>query len=122
MTDGTDKGLIEAHGGTLNPRQVTGERAAELAEKAKDLPSRRLNSRELADLELLANGGFSPLNGFMTEQQYKSVVDEMHLPDGLPWSIPITLSASKEQANRFQGEIALTDEAGDALAIMTIEE
>ncbi len=122
MTDGTDKGLIAPHGGKLNTRQVTGDAAAELAEKAKDLPSRRLNLRELADLEMLANGGFSPLDGFMTENQYKSVVDTMHLPDGLPWSIPITLSVSKEQANRFQGEIALTDEAGDALAIMTIEE
>jgi sulfate adenylyltransferase len=122
MTDSTDDGLIAPHGGRLSPREVSGDEAQALEEKAKDLPSRRLNSRELSDLELLANGGFSPLDGFMTEKQYRSVVDEMHLPGGLPWSIPITLSVTKEQANRFQGEFALTDDAGTPLAIMTVEE
>jgi sulfate adenylyltransferase len=122
MTDGTEHGLIAPHGGTLNQCQVHGDEAAALSEQAQELPKRRLNSRELADLELLANGGFSPLGGFMTSAQYKSVVDTMHLPDGLPWSIPITLSASKEQARRFQGDIALTDDEGTPLAIMTVEE
>ena len=122
MTDGTEHGLIAPHGGALNPRQVHGDEAVALAAQADDLPKRRLNSRELADLELLANGGFSPLDGFMTSAQYKSVVDTMHLPDGLPWSIPITLGVSKEQANRFQGDIALTADDGTPLAIMTVEE
>jgi sulfate adenylyltransferase len=122
MADGIEQGLIAPHGGKLNSRQVFGDEAAALEEKAKELPTRRLNSRELSDLELLANGGFSPLDGFMTEAQYKSVVDTMHLPGGLPWSIPITLSVSKEQANRFQGDITLTDTDGTPLAVMTIEE
>jgi sulfate adenylyltransferase len=122
MADGTEHGLIAPHGGRLNPRQVQGDEAGALAEQAKELPKRRLNSRELSDLELLANGGFSPLDGFMTSAQYKSVVDTMHLPDGLPWSIPVTLSVSKEQAKRFQGDIALTDDEGTPLAIMTVEE
>ncbi len=122
MADVTDDGLIAPHGGTLNPRQVFGDEAQALEEKAQDLPKRRLNSRELADLEMLANGGFSPLDGFMTSDQYQSVVDTMHLPGGLPWSIPITLSVSKEQANRFTGEIALTHDDGTPLAIMTVEE
>jgi sulfate adenylyltransferase len=122
MTDTTDTGLIAPHGGALNPREVTGDEAAALEERARGLPSRRLNSRELSDLELLANGGFSPLAGFMTEAQYKSVVETMHLPDGLPWSIPVTLSVSKEQANRFQGDIALSDNDGTPLAVMTVEE
>jgi sulfate adenylyltransferase len=122
MTDGTEHGLVPPHGGKLNPREVTGGAAAELEEGARDLPSRILNSRELSDLELLANGGFSPLDGFMSEKQYRTVIDGMHLPDGLPWSIPVTLSVSKEQANRFQGEIALTEPDGTPLAIMTVEE
>jgi sulfate adenylyltransferase len=122
MADGTEHGLIAPHGGALNPRQVEGEEAAALAAQCDDLPKRRLNSRELADLEMLANGGFSPLDGFMTSAQYKSVVETMHLPGGLPWSIPITLSVSKEQANRFQGDIALTADDGTPLAIMTVEE
>jgi len=122
MSETTPDGLIAPHGGKLNPREVTGDEARALEERAKDLPSRRLNSRELSDLELLANGGFSPLDGFMTGTQYKSVVETMHLPDGLPWSIPVTLSVSKEQADRFQGDIALTDTDGTPLAIMTVEE
>ena len=120
MPDGTEQGLIAPHGGKLNPREVTGDAAKALAEKAKSLPQRQLNSRELSDLELLANGGFSPIDGFMTPAQYENVVESMHLPDGLPWSIPVTLSASKEQAKAFQGEIALTDASGTPLALMTV--
>jgi sulfate adenylyltransferase len=121
MADTTNQ-LIAPHGGTLNPREVSGDEAASLAAQAVELPTRRLNSRELADLELLANGGFSPLDGFMTQEQYKGVVESMHLPGGIPWTIPVTLSVSKEQANRFQGDIALTDGDGTPLAIMTVEE
>jgi sulfate adenylyltransferase len=123
MTDGTEKGLIAPHGGKLNAREITGDAAKALTDKAKGLPSRALNSRELADLELLANGGFSPLDGFMGKAAYTSSRDGMHLPDGTPWSIPVTLSASKEQANAFgAGEIALTDGDGAALAVMTVQE
>lgn len=120
MTDGTEHGLITPHGGKLNPREVSGGEAAALAEAAASLPRRQLNSRELSDLELLANGGFSPLDGFMTREQYRSVVDTMHLPDGLPWSIPVTLSVSREQANAIKGDITLTDADGTPLAIMTV--
>ncbi|HXK33527.1 MAG TPA: sulfate adenylyltransferase, partial [Dehalococcoidia bacterium] len=120
MTDGTEHGLIAPHGGKLNPREVSGDEAKALAERAASLPQRRLNSRELSDLELLANGGFSPLDGFMTRDQYRSVVDTMHLPDGLPWSIPVTLSVSREQANAMKGDVALTDADGTPLAVMTV--
>jgi sulfate adenylyltransferase len=120
MTDGTDKGLIAPHGGKLNAREVAGNDAAALAERAASLPKRVLNSRELSDLELLANGGFSPLDGFMTSAQYKGSVEEMHLPGGLPWSIPVSLSVSKEQANTFKGDITLADADGTPLAVMTV--
>jgi sulfate adenylyltransferase len=116
------QGLIEPHGGRLNPREVRGDAAKALEDKARSLPQRMLNSRELSDLELLANGGFSPLDGFMTQAAYRSVVDTMHLPDGLPWSIPVTLSISKEQANAYKGEIALTDGDGNPFAVMTVAE
>ena len=122
MADGTEQGLIAPHGGKLNIREVTGDAAKALEERARSLPTLALNSRELADLELLANGGFSPLDGFMTEAQYKGVVDNMHLPDGLPWSIPVTLSVSKDDANRVRGDVALTDGNGTLLAVMTVAE
>ena len=120
MADGTEHGLIAPHGGTLNPREVTGEAARALEEQVRSLPQRQLNSRERSDLELLANGGFSPLDGFMTETQYRASVDGMHLPDGLPWSIPVTLSVSKEQANAIKDELGLTDDDGTPLAVMTV--
>jgi sulfate adenylyltransferase len=122
MGDGVDKGLIAPHGGNLNAREVTGDAAKGLADEAKSLPTRKLNSRELSDLELLANGGFSPIDGFLGEADYKASRDGMHLANGVPWSIPVTLSASKEQANSFKGEIALTDTDGTPLAIMDVRE
>jgi sulfate adenylyltransferase len=122
MADGTEHGLIPPHGGALNPRDVTGDAARELAQRAGSLPRLALNSRELSDLELLANGGFSPLDGFMREAQYVSVVDTMHLPDGLPWSIPVTLSVSSDDANRYRGDVALTDADDTPLAVITVEE
>ncbi|MBI2724420.1 MAG: sulfate adenylyltransferase [Chloroflexi bacterium] len=118
----TEQGLIAPHGGKLNAREVTGDAARALEDRAKGLPKRPLNSRELSDLELLANGGFSPLDGFMTEAQYTSSRDSMHLPDGLPWSIPVTLSVTKEQAGQLRGDIALTDGEGTPLAVMTVAE
>jgi sulfate adenylyltransferase len=122
MSDGVEQGLIEPHGGKLNPREVTGDAARALEERAASLPSLALNSRELSDLELLANGGFSPLDGFMTREQYESSVTTMHLPDGLPWSIPVTLSVARDDANRMRGEIALKDASGTPLAVMTVAE
>jgi sulfate adenylyltransferase len=120
MADGIEQGLIPPHGGKLNPREATGDAARALEERAASLPRHVLNSRELSDLELLANGGFSPLDGFMTHEQYKGVVDAMHLPTGLPWSLPVTLSASKEEADAFKGDIALAEADGTPLAVMTV--
>ena len=120
LDDGVEQGLIAPHGGKLNPREVHGDAARELEQRAASLPKRVLTSRELSDLELLANGGFSPLDGFMTSEQYHAVVDTMHLPTELPWSIPVTLSVSKEQANSFKGDIALTEADGTLLAVMTV--
>jgi len=115
---------IEAHGGKLINREVTGDEAAELAGQARALPTLRLNSRTLSDLELLAIGGFSPLKGFMRSKDYNSVVDDMHLPDGLPWSVPVTLAATEEEAAAFEegSKIALADESGEPLAILKLKE
>ena len=122
MADGVEQGLIAPHGGKLNPREVKGDAARALEDRAQSLAKIVLNSRELSDLELLANGGFSPLDGFMTQAQYKSVVDSMHLPGALPWSIPVTLSVSKDDANTIKSEVALADGDGNLLAVMTVED
>ena len=108
-----------AHGGKLIDLVVTGDEAKALRERAPALPVVTLNSRTLSDLELLAVGGYSPLEGFMTQADYRSVVDDMHLADGLPWSMPITLAVSDDEAAAIKegDDIALADEAGRVLAV-----
>jgi sulfate adenylyltransferase len=114
--------LIAPHGGNLVDRVATGAEAQSLAETAKSLPKLALGIRPLSDLEMIALGAFSPLTGFMTSRDYKGVVKDMHLGGGLPWSLPVTLSAPKDQAKSFEGkQVALTDEAGNALAVMDVE-
>jgi sulfate adenylyltransferase len=118
MTDA----LIPPHGGRLVNREVSGDEAAALAERAREMPALRLSPWALSDLELIAGGGFSPLEGFMTQRQYRSVVGEMHLPDGVPWSLPIALAASREEAASLKESVALADPAGERLAVLELEE
>ncbi|HLF79305.1 MAG TPA: sulfate adenylyltransferase [Dehalococcoidia bacterium] len=116
-------GLISPHGGTLVNRIADGAEAQTLSEKAKSLPSLALSMRPLSDLEMIAVGAFSPNTGFMTRRDYQSVVEDMHLSGGAAWSLPVTVSASKEQAKGLEGkQIALTDEHGNAIAVMDVEE
>lgn len=76
---------------------------SQLIAEAKDLQSLVLTERHLCDLELIMNGGFSPLDGFMTQTEYEGVVEEMRLPgSGLLWSIPITLDVSDQQVETMR--------------------
>ena len=115
---------IAPHGGRLINREAAGDEAAALRDRAGSLPALRLSPRALSDLELIAIGGFSPLEGFMNRSEYQSVVNEMHLPDGLPWSLPVTLGASKEEVSSLKDgqQVALADESGEALAVLDLEE
>ena len=67
-----------------------------LKKQSIDYPSINLTSRQLFDLELILNGGFSPLNGFMTKDEYESVLDNAVLPNGLTWPIPVCLDISEK--------------------------
>jgi sulfate adenylyltransferase len=119
MTDG----LIAPHGGKLVDRIATGAEAQSLADKAKGLPQVRLNMRSASDLEMIAVGAFSPITGFLGKGDYTSVVKDMHLANGAAWSLPITLTASREDAKLYEGkQIALTDEDGTPLAVMDVAE
>lgn len=121
----TEQQLITPHGGALiiNRADET-ESAALLAKFQSGLPQIVVGSRQLADLEMLANGAYSPLTGFMKRADYLSVVNEMHLSNGLPWTIPVTLSVSSEQAAKLQegSEVALVDAQGKLQAVLTVEE
>jgi len=116
--------LIAPHGGTLIVNLATEQERVELADRAASLPQLTVGSRQLADLEMLANGAYSPLSGFMTRADYLAVVKSMHLSNGLPWSIPITLATTSDQADKLRegGQIALVDDKGTLQAVMTLEE
>jgi sulfate adenylyltransferase len=117
-------GLIAPHGGELVLNMASEQEQAELRERARSLPQVEVGSRQLADLEMLANGAYSPLRGFMTRADYLGSVDTMHLSNGLPWSVPITLPVSTEQAESLKEgmQIALVNAHGALQAVMTIEE
>jgi sulfate adenylyltransferase len=114
---------IEPHGGTLVNRIAdAGEREALLAE-AEKLPVIPVNAWTISDLDLIGVGAFSPLTGFMTEEDYEGVVENMRLSSGLVWSIPITLAVGPELAAKLgKGDrAALRGEDGVIYGIIDIE-
>jgi sulfate adenylyltransferase len=90
---------IPAHGGRLINRELAGVERETLLEGAPAMPRIALRPREVSDLEMIANGAFSPLEGFMCEDDYVAVRGNMHLASGLPWTIPVTLSTNEEFAD-----------------------
>jgi sulfate adenylyltransferase len=83
-----------------------------------------VNERELSDLEMLAVGALSPLTGFLGQRDYRSILDSMHLENGLAWTIPVTLSVTNDEAKRVGGADAVTlvDGGGDPIAVLEISE
>ncbi|MCA9853370.1 MAG: sulfate adenylyltransferase, partial [Dehalococcoidia bacterium] len=94
-------GLGQPYGGTLIDLLATGASREDIGREAATLPSIEMDSRHTSDFELLVNGGFSPLDGFMGEADYRSVVDKMTLANGLPWPVPVTLAVSEPEAARL---------------------
>jgi sulfate adenylyltransferase len=117
--------LIAPHGGELVQLQVPAERAAELKAQSKDWPSWDLTGRQLCDLELLMNGGFSPLNGFMNRADYDGVCQDMRLANGTLWPMPITLDVTEDFAKKLTAggsKIALRDPEGVMLAVLHVSD
>ena len=116
---------IAPHGGDLVDLLVPeGRREATRAE-ADHLPKLVVNARELSDLEMLTVGALSPLRGFVGEADYVSVLETMHLTNGLAWSIPVTLSLTDDDVKRIGagGSVALLPwEAGDPIAVVEVAE
>jgi 3'-phosphoadenosine 5'-phosphosulfate synthase len=117
-------GQIAPHGGHLVNRVASLAEASRIGERLFMLPRVGLRARAIWDLDMIGVGAFSPLRGFLGRADYESVVERMRLANGLPWSIPITLSASEEEAARLQlgGEVALADASGDIRAVLHLEE
>ena len=103
---------------------VSYDSADKMKKEAAELPSWDLTQRQICDLELLMNGGFSPLDGFLTQADYTRVVDEMRLSDGSLWPMPITLDVSQNFADTVEPgqDIALRDREGVILAILSISD
>jgi sulfate adenylyltransferase len=96
-----DENNTAPHGGSLVNLLVDDERAAILKDVVINLPDITLNDRQLCDLELLANGAFSPLTGFMTRSDYESVLDRMRLQNDALWPIPICLDVSELHGHAY---------------------
>jgi sulfate adenylyltransferase len=105
--------LIAPHGGELVDR--TGPRP----DGVEQLETVTLTSRELSDLDMLASGALSPLEGFMGRDDYERVVDEMHLAGGLPWALPVCLAV----ADAPKGDrVALADASGTLYGVLDVED
>ncbi|MEJ2603718.1 MAG: bifunctional sulfate adenylyltransferase/adenylylsulfate kinase [Gammaproteobacteria bacterium] len=112
----------EPHGGELTELYLDEAAAAEEKKRARDLPSWDLAPRQLCDIELLLNGGFSPLTGFLEREDYERVVREMRLASGVLWPMPVTLDVSQAFAESVSegDEIALRDPEGVLIATMKV--
>ncbi len=112
----------EPHGGELKNLYLDDEAAAAEKQAARDYPSWDLTDRQICDIELILNGAFSPLEGFLTEGDYDAVVDGMRLESGVLWPIPITLDVSEEFAATIAvgQKVALRDLEGVIIAVIDV--
>jgi sulfate adenylyltransferase len=122
--EGVASHLIAPHGGELVDLMATPERSAELKAASRDWASWDLTPRQFCDLELLLNGGFSPLRGFMNRADHDAVCADMRLADGTLWPIPIVLDVTRELAATLKAgnRLALRDPEGVMLAALHVEE
>lgn len=116
--------LISPHGGKLVNRLVDKAKAKELAEKATSLPTITLSHKQWCDLEMIAIGAFSPLEGFVGKSDFESICRDMRLADGTVWPIPITLAVDDEVKGKLQegGQAALQHADGTLLAVIDVQE
>ncbi|PSP00522.1 MAG: sulfate adenylyltransferase, partial [Cyanobacteria bacterium SW_6_48_11] len=113
---------IAPHGGQLVNCIATEQEKREFLEQADRMPRIQLDGRETSDLVMIAIGGFSPLKGFMEQADYEGVVSEMRLANGVPWSIPVTLSVSEQEAKTLQeGDwVRLDDPQGRFVGVLEL--
>jgi sulfate adenylyltransferase len=115
---------IAPHGGKLINAFVSGDAADTLRERAQGMTKIHLADRRLSDLEMIGCGAFSPLDGFMNRADYDNVVVNKRLSNGLPWTIPITLAVTSDEAQdlSIDSEVALVDKYENILAVLQLEE
>ncbi len=117
--------LIAPHGGELINLILGREQAADAKAESRDFPSWDLTPRQICDAELLLNGGFSPLTGFMNKADYEGVCGDMKLASGVLWPMPITLDVTEAFAKTLKSgssKVALRDAEGVIIAILHVED
>ncbi|MBX5475609.1 MAG: sulfate adenylyltransferase [Clostridia bacterium] len=114
-------GPIAPYGGLLVQRVLKGEEARQALEEARRLRRLRLPAHAVADLELIAVGAYSPLEGFMGPEDYRSVLQGMQLASGLPWTIPVTLAVDAGEAPDEGETVALCEPSGAVIGLMHVE-
>lgn len=115
-------GLIAAHGGKLINRLVDAATAGKLKSEAQGLPRLNLTPKQSCDLELIGNGGYSPLTGFMGKADFESVCRKMTLASGDVWAIPVLLSVDKAKAPKVGDRVALHAPNGVLQGVMSVTE
>jgi sulfate adenylyltransferase len=120
----TRTSIMHNHHAPIQELYVSPDSAQKLRREAGDLPSWDLTQRQTCDVELLMNGGFSPLKGFLGREDYESVLETMRLADGTLWPMPVTLDVSEAFADRVEPgqDIALRDAEGVILAILSVSD
>ncbi len=113
---------MEPHGGTLVRRLVDGDAKTRLVSEAASMPRITLNEWQVSDLDMIAVGAMSPLAGFMTQKDYKTVVSSMRLADGTPWPFPICLRTDRDTASKVRDRAALHGPDGKLLAVIDVAE
>lgn len=118
------KNLIEPHGGILVNRVCQGQVREYLLDQIHSMEKILLSDRKASDLEMISIGAFSPLEGFMGEDDHLSILRNNRLKNGCPWTIPITLAVSEEDEKRYviDKDIALCDKNGRPLGVLSLEE
>ncbi len=116
--------LIKPYGGVLQNLLMDTDKAEQLKIESEHYLSVTLNNRQLCDLEMLANGAYSPLTGFMGKRTYESVINHLKLPNGLMWPLPIVLDLKDDITGEIKKgtKLALRDNEGFMLAAMTVSE
>lgn len=123
MTEKKEKPtLISPYGGKLVNLMVKGDELDELTELSKHLPSIKISARALCDLELIANGAFSPLDRFMGKEDYDRVITEMRLSNGTLFPIPVTLPIEENILPTWPEQVVLSDSRNNTIAILRIEQ
>ncbi len=116
--------MIAPHGGKLIDRTFSEQEKEKAKEKARPLSSIRLTADLVSDVENIAFGVYSPLEGFLGKEDYRSVLNHMRLANDLPWTIPIVLDVSRDKAGSLKEgqEVALLNPGGEPIAVLDLEE